>query len=74
VSVAQAQQFPCIWCGETLVFILGRGWCHGEDGAAYVKRCKLCKWKGSVHPEPQKCPQCGCLGIVDDHISAPDRT
>ena len=71
-SVAESPSL-CVWCGEKLHFVQGKGWLH-EDGGILVMKCKLCGWKGSPDPLPTKCPKCGSLGLRDDHYAIPDRS
>jgi len=63
----------CIWCGEPLKFIMGRGWVHPEGGL-YKMRCDSCRWSGAPYPSPRHCPNCGSGGLRDDHIARPDRS
>jgi DNA-directed RNA polymerase subunit RPC12/RpoP len=63
----------CIWCGEPLRFVPGRGWVH-EEGGSYVMRCRQCGWKGAPYPSPAQCPRCGSEGLRDDHCALERRS
>ncbi len=58
----------CIWCGEELQWVAGRGWAH-EEGGIYVMRCPDCGWRGAPYPSPGRCPHCGSRGVRDDHCA-----
>lgn len=39
MSIA-AQGLPCMWCGEPLKFVPGKGWTH-QDGSLYRTRTEV---------------------------------
>jgi len=63
----------CLYCNEKLAFFTGRGYVH-QGGSAYQMWCQACGWKGSPHPSPKVCPQCGDKGVRDDHCALPARS
>lgn len=52
----------CLYCKEELTATIGRGWVH-QGGGAYTMFCPACGWKGSPHPSPLVCPQCGAKEV-----------
>lgn len=63
----------CMWCRQELRFVPGRGWVHADGGGTYQMHCPECGWRGSLHPSPTRCPQCGSREVRDDHAALPDR-
>ena len=70
----------CLWCGEPLKFVLGKGWVH-QDGQLYkTKRYERCPSCGSRNIKEIK-PKWGiCLDCednfhmeYDDHCAMPKR-
>lgn len=58
----------CVWCGERLRWMTGRGWVH-EDGGLYVMWCPDCGWRGAPYPSPSSCPRCGSREVRDHHCA-----
>ena len=50
----------CIWCGEELKYVSGKGWLH-PDGKLYKQKLV----KTERHPEGE---------LVDDHCALPKRS
>jgi len=63
----------CLYCGEELRFIRGRGYVH-KQGGTYSMFCPTCGWRGSPFPSPTKCPLCGSYELRDDHCALPKRS
>lgn len=63
----------CVWCGERLEFVRGRGYVH-QEGGTYKMRCPDCDWRGAPYPSPIDCPKCGSRDVRDDHCALPDAT
>lgn len=62
---------PCLYCDEQLEFRPADGWVH-PDGGIYALRCGGCGWTGAPSSRPEKCPECGSVGLRDDHAAAPN--
>jgi len=59
----------CMWCGEALRFVPGRGWAH-RQGGMYVQRCDKCGHRAAIYPSPKACPRCGAVREWrDDHCA-----
>jgi len=58
----------CQWCGDVLVFVLGRGWLHKSTDSVYTMKCGDCYYRGE---SAMRCPKCGSKDYVDDHCALP---
>ena len=58
----------CLWCGQGLRYVAGRGWVH-QEGGTYMMRCPDCGWTGAPYPSPVACPSCGSRNLRDDHCA-----
>ena len=72
-------QTRCLWCGEPLRFIPGKGWVH-QDGKLYkeVRRqhCPYCKSRKIIDKgKTGLCLNCNSTFDLyyDDHCAMPDR-
>lgn len=64
------KKMPCEHCGEDLIYIEERGWCHDEGGNC-VMHCSDCDWVGAPYPPPTNCPGCDSNKIEEDHCGNP---
>ena len=69
----------CMYCGEELRFVPGKGWVHASDGQLYKQKWvypRICRKCGS-RLQDGYCSKCGIQyekELVDDHCALPQRS
>lgn len=61
----------CLHCNRPLKEVIGNSYVHEHGGGRIWYRCGMCNWGWACVPEPQKCPECGEVGVHEDHMAEP---
>ena len=56
----------CVWCGEQLIYVVGKGWLHKRTNSEVMMRCDDCGYQGKLN---EKCPRCKSKNYVEDHFA-----
>lgn len=63
---------PCRHCNRPISKSLATGYIHHEHGGGRIwYQCDMCNWGWATVTAPEKCPECGEVGVREDHMAEP---